>query len=347
MRRPSLALASLAVAWLALGAVLATAADAGTPSPAATLTILAPPVHHIPARGEAPRPARPGMNLHEGDRVATGADGIALVTFLDGSTVAVQPRSEVTVREVALAGDRSHIALLIHAGRVWARVARLIGQPTTVALESNEYAATAHDGLIGAEQGADGTFVCWTRRGQLTLAERGGRALALVQPGHKATAGRGRTPLTETFRANASALEVISSPGVLPLLQMPDGRRLAGFTAPGVEVNHVFGSLTEARADGHVIEVPAGLPGPYRLVLTGLADGPFSLAIVGTHAGAPVYRRYVTGTIRRGRQLVSTIEQQLAPGDADPRTARTTDAEISRLRPGRVETPTASAAGTR
>ena len=38
------------------------------------------------------------MNLTEGDRIKTGAGGLALITFLNGSTVTVLPDSEVTVK---------------------------------------------------------------------------------------------------------------------------------------------------------------------------------------------------------------------------------------------------------
>ena len=39
------------------------------------------------------------MNLAEGDRIRTGAKGLALITFLDGSTVTVLPDAEVTVKQ--------------------------------------------------------------------------------------------------------------------------------------------------------------------------------------------------------------------------------------------------------
>lgn len=297
---------------------VASAAQHAAVSPTATLTVLAPPVQRL-STGRQPALAEASMDLQEGDRVITGQGGFALVTFLDGSTVTIEPNSDVTIRQANR--ERSTIHLVIYVGKVWARVARLMGRESSLSLESNEYAATAHDGLIGAQESSDGTFVCWTRTGRVTLAKLRGRQLATLEPGQKATAaGLGR-PRIEPFSVNASALEIVASAEALPLLQMPDGQRLAGFVAPDTEVNQVFGSLTavrpgaEGQTVGRLVEVPAGQAGPYRLVLTGVADGPYQVTIIGRHRGVPTWRHVEAGTIKAGEQAVFSIQQRVDVDD--------------------------------
>ena len=56
---------------------------------AATLSVLSEPVDRIATRSGAVEPGYNGMNLVEGDRVRAGAGGVALITFLDGTTVTV------------------------------------------------------------------------------------------------------------------------------------------------------------------------------------------------------------------------------------------------------------------
>ena len=113
---------------------------------AATLTIVVSPVEHVPSGTEARQTAADGMNLAEGDRVVTGHRAIALVTFLDGSTVTIHPGSDVVIARAAVATPESaNLRILIRAGRVWARVARLLGRRSSISLESNEYAATARE----------------------------------------------------------------------------------------------------------------------------------------------------------------------------------------------------------
>lgn len=317
---------------------LAPATSAAQPAavaPSATLTVLTPPVQHVPAGGPSPLAATPGTNLRQGDRVITGQGGFALITFLDGSTVTVEPNSDVTVRQ--LDRERSAIRLLIHVGKVWARVAQLLGRESGLSLESNEYAATAHDGLIGAQDLGDGTFVCWTRAGSVALADHRGRQLVVLTPGQRATVAGIARPKIEPFSVHASVLEIVVSGAAVPLLQMPDGKRVAGFPNPDGDVNQVFGSLTAVRPgiDGgpaaRLVEVPAGERGPYRLVLTGVTDGPFRVTIVGRHAGTPVWRHEETGTIQAGATAVFVIEHQVI--GSDPRTARTVSGVV------RTETP--------
>jgi hypothetical protein len=303
-----------------------------TVSTAATLTVLGGRVEHGSGAGAA-TPARSGANLTEGDRVSTGPDGRALITFLDGTTITVEPGSQVVVRQAVVGSpERSSIRILIAAGTVWARLARWLGGRATVTLESNAYAATARDGLIGAQSRPDGSFVCWTRAGALELADARGRVEAMLSPGQKATASPGAAPVTEPFAVNQSALEVVATGPVLPLVLMPDRARLAGFVVPGIEVNQAFGSLTAARDGGRLIEVPAGVPGPYLVILDGLEDGPFAMVVTGRFQGQAVYRREETGRTRRGDRLAAQIVQGFAPDPAEPRTARVVDGSLGPLR---------------
>lgn len=304
-----------------------------TVSTAATLTVLGGPVEY--ARSGADRgAAASGTDLVVGDRIVTGPGGRALITFLDGSTVTVEPASEVVVRQAEVEGRAaSRLRMLITVGTVWARVAGWLGGRATVTLESNAYSATAHDGLIGAQQQPDGTFVCWARAGTLEVASVGGGPAATLAPGQKATLAAGRPAVAEPFAVNQSTIEVVTSGPVLPLVVMPDGVRLAGFVEPGVEVNQVFGSLTAVRPGaGRTVEVPAGQTGPFVLFLAAVGDGPFTVTVVGRHRGAVTYRHERTDTVRRGQGLRAEIIQTLS-GGVDQRTARAGSAGMSALRP--------------
>jgi hypothetical protein len=299
---------------------------------AATLSVLGGTVEHV--RGNGPRRhAASGTDLVEGDRVVTGPNGRALITFLDGSTVTVEPGSDVAVRQVEVdAADRSHIRVLLMAGTVWARLASWLRGRATLAIESNAYSATAHDGLIGGQTRPDGGFVCWTRAGALQLADRQGVTLAVLQPGQKATA---TTPslVVEPFAVHKSTLGVSVTGPAVPLIVMPDGVRAAGFVPPSVEVNQVFGSLTSApQGAPRLVEVPAGAAGPYLVALMGLRDGAYTLAIVGRHEGTPVYRWDRGGDIKAGERLGLEITQGMA-ADPDPRTARVVIGVVRQLGP--------------
>jgi hypothetical protein len=313
---------------LGLSTVALAAEPAATKAPtAATLTVLSGVVEHSRAVDRARARAASGADLAEGDRVATGPDGRALITFLDGTTVTVEPGSDVTVRELP-SGQRepSRVRLLILAGTLWGRIAGWLGGRGTVTLESNAYSATARDGLIGAQARADGGFASWTRAGEVVLRDAGGERRAVLQPGEKGTFTADGAVTKEAFSVTASTIEVVVDGPVMPLLIMPDGVRAAGFVPPGIEVNQVFGSFTGVRDGRRVVQVPAGLAGPFRLVLAATGDGEYSVTVVGRAGDRAVYWGERRGRARAGDRRGGEIVQRFGEFERpDPRTARVID----------------------
>ena len=240
-------------------------------------------------------------------------------------------------------GAAAGIRMLIHAGRVWARVVQAAGSRSTLTLESNDYTATAHDGLIGAEQSSAGTFVCWTRRGTLWLTDRSGQTDTVLVAGQRARARFGVPVTAEPFAASASALEIRTTGPVVPLVRMPDGSQAAGFLAPDVEVNQVFGSLTEGKGGQRwLVEVPGGHEGPYTLILTGTDAGPFTARIAARYAGFSAYRQEIRGEARPGERLFTRITQTVK--GQDPVTARAMEASMDGLRVWDPSEPAATVA---
>ena len=294
-------------------------------SASATLSILAGIVHRIPAGGSQLRAADDGMDLAVGDRIVTWPKAAALITFPDGSTVATQPNSDVTIKKADLGGGKSSaISIQIHFGAVWARVVRMLDPKSSFSLESTTATATAHSGLIGGQLTEDGSFVCWTRAGALTIKDPHGQTLVTLQPNEKTTVQAGQKPAPQPFAVNQSALTFTATANVLPLVEMPDKLRVAGFVAPVWEVNQVLGAFTGKAADGaHIVEVPAGVPGPFLLVVHGLHDGPFKVTIVGAFKGAPIYQQELVGVIRKGERLRTEITLQMDPAtESEPKTAK-------------------------
>lgn len=303
----------------------------------ATLSVIAPSVERVTAAGPRAK-ATDGMSLEVGDRVVTGGSGVALITFLDGSTVTVQPKSDVVVREADTSRrDSSTIDVFINAGTVWARVARLVDPRSRLSLQSNTATATVRDGLIGAHSGRD-EFHCWTQAGALSIVSADGKPLTTIAPGQMAEVKGGKVRI-DGFAVQSATLAVEASPTVLPLLQMPYHSIVAGFVGPGIEVNQVYGSTTLVQADGRrTIEVPAGDKGPYTIVLEPLADGPFEVVMRGLYRGSPNYRLVFRGQAAKGERLWTSVNQEMPEraglsGGSD----RPSSAQAARFRPMRGE----------
>lgn len=304
-------------------------------SATATLSILAGLVRHVPVGGSRPQSATDGMRLAVGDHVLTGPKSNALVTFLDGSTLTVMPESDILIQRAEVGGKRSDIRIGITLGMVWARVARLADPDSRFSLESNTATATVHDGLIGAHQFPDGSFICWTRAGEMRVEGRQGQRSVTLMPGEKTTVKPDGTPVPEVFAANQSVIRITAPETVLPLVLMAEKTRVAGFVAPGLEVNQVFGSFTGLAADGaRCVEVPAGVSGPFVLILEGRQEGPFTVAIDGLYQGKMVYRQELSGTIRKGERFRAEINQQIDPATTgEPKMARVLGGTVTLLQP--------------
>ncbi len=272
-----------------------------------------------------------------GDRILTGPGARALVTFLDGSTATVEPESDVEIRTAQVGGGQqgSTVVVQINGGTVWARAVGLADPGSSFSIESNTASATVHSGRIGGRQNPDGSFVCWTKGGELTVEGKHGEPALTLQPGQATTVEAGQVPAPRAFAVHQSVLTVSTSAGVLPLVQMPDRARVLGFVSPGIEVNQVFGSDSLLNDDGsRVLELPAGQPGPFTLVLEGQQDGPFEVSVVGLFRGRQVYRHELSGTITRGERLSTGITQKLDPAtSADPPTAQVLGGSVALVEP--------------
>jgi FecR-like protein len=300
----------------------------------ATLSVLAGPVELIPAGSTESHGATDGMSLNDSDRIVTGTQATALVTFLDGSTLIVQPDSDVEVKRAEVHDEGSRISIGIHLGTVWARVVQLMDRQSTFSLESNTATATVHDGLIGGQKTSDHNFTCWTMAGDLLVKDRKGQLLVTLKPGEKTSVQDGQDSGRHAFAVHQSTLKVTASPNVFPLVSMPDHVRVSGFVAPGLEVNQVFGSRTGMEGYGtRTIEVPAGVPGPFTLIVEGKADTSFTVTVEGFYKGLQVYRRNFAGTISKGERLSTSITQELESAPvSNPKTAKVLKGRAEDLR---------------
>ncbi len=143
----------------------------------------------------------------------------------------------------------------------------------------------------------------------------------------------------------ASTLRVVASRGVLPLVEMPYHTLLAGFVAPDVEINQVYGSVTQAHPDGtRSVEVPAGFPGPYTLIVEGREETPFTITLVGFYRASEVYRTELRGRIGRGERQWTSLMQEIPPVEGlgwgpSPESARAQGVHSARLGPMRRPLP--------
>jgi hypothetical protein len=93
--------------------------------------------------------ASDGARLDSGDRVKTGADSYALITFFDGSTFELDPDTDVSIVKAESTEDGATIVKLKQwLGRTMSRVERLVHPDSCYEVETLSAIASARGTLI-------------------------------------------------------------------------------------------------------------------------------------------------------------------------------------------------------
>lgn len=252
---------------VAVAALVLVLGRGGSSAEASTLTMFAG--HAERAEGSDWVPLQDGASLPVGTRLRTDEGGRALVTFVDGSTVALDPQTEVTI-ERAQAGRRREIALEQSSGRLWSQVAHDDRANSSFTVRTADATVVAR-GTVFETAIANGETAVSTAEGAVevqTVRER-----IRVAAGDAVRARLQSVLPRATARASAPAALTVSEAFVASLIG-PDGRA-TGALPDGSVYQQIPGALTSDPGSG-----------PQRLVLGDVASGEYTLIVRRVELGA-------------------------------------------------------------
>ncbi len=279
IRVPSLATLLSAGAFRVVGPAFALAAVAvavvlgggGTPATASTLTVFVGEVQRLD--GVEWRTLRDGSALEAGVRMRTAAGSHAVITFPDGSTVALDPQTEVLIETLAMSPRR--IEVRQQSGRLWHDI--------------------VHDETDGSR------FVVLTPDARIEVlgtvfetsvdAVTGKTDVATVEGEVRVVAGEQAVPVGrgETLRARKETIEdvataplldsalTISGPFASAMLT-PDGRG-TGVRIDGVVFRQLRGITTALSPGVQRFDLQSVDPGEYVLFVQRYGDGAGEIVI--------------------------------------------------------------------
>jgi hypothetical protein len=109
-----------------------------------TLSILSGSVDVIIPETNDTQPGTDGMTLDAGNRVKTSPDSTALLTFFDGSTLTLEPGTDIEIEQLELGDNQQTITIILKqwTGKTWSHVVKMadkgshyeIRTPSAVAL---------------------------------------------------------------------------------------------------------------------------------------------------------------------------------------------------------------------
>ena len=234
------------------GGVAAFAADT-------TVTVLAGDVsvRHVGADFAA---AIDGDVLHEGDTIRTGADGRAVLTYFEGSSVTIEPTSELTIDAVSTASDGGTVVLMTQTfGRTWHVVTKLITGGSRYEVRTPASTASVRGTEFEVDADNDATTVNTTEG---TVVQQVADALrptdvseVRVPAGTTQTQRRNSAPAPTRAAPNPSRKVTVQVAATNTLVVDPLGRA-NGITTDGKLVVQTPGAQVRRDGDTIVVTLP-------------------------------------------------------------------------------------------
>ncbi len=269
-------------------------------------------------------PAKDGTALSAGDRVRTGPGSRALITFFEGSTMVLEPETEVIISSQlygpAAQPAASAIGVQQFSGTTWHRVQRLTPPASLYQLETPAGVVSARGSLAWVlVDGQSGRTEVKSYEGLLTA--RGQGVAVEVAPFTGTVIERGQAPEPPQPAPPSTQRLVFTMTARVWLRVIDPAGRTAGFVSPGLQLNQIAGALVSVPfAVPATVTVPVEESGEYHVVLEGASDGPYQFAVQGLAGGEQIFLQALEGSIRpegrfRGRLSVKVGQGRLLSGE--------------------------------
>lgn len=232
-------------------------------------------------------PAEDGMILSAGDTVRTSSDARAVLTYFEGSTVEIEPDSQVTIDAAHPNPDGSTVILMRQdLGTTWHVVTHLLQGGSTYEVHTTTATASVRGTAFTVAVEPDGTTTETTTQGAVANSDPQGIATVVTPPGQQTTTRPGQLP---------------SAP-----IQVPDPDRTVTVTI-GDQNSLVFDTLGRANGlkDGKkVLQTPGAqldiVDGRLVITLPNIPDGTLATRFLGPSGSTDV----TTTVAERGKAPV-------------------------------------------
>ncbi len=301
------------VAALLIGGVVASLLMWLLPQPAyatsTTLSILSGEVQVQKVGSSTWATAEDNMVLEVGDRVKTGPDSYALLTFFEGSTMELEPNSEVVIEELTTTQEGSTVLRLKQqVGRTWNRVEKLVDPASRYEVDTPTGVAVARDTLFDVEVAADGTTNVRVIKDKVTVTAQ--QQEVTVEEGNETVVLPDNPPAQPTpIPAPKSKLQIsVSSPSPAWLQVVDPIGRSAGIVPPGIVVNQIPHAQTSgALGQSQAVELSEPSGGQYTIVLYDQHDGNAEVKVTGLVEGNQVLDLTQTVQVGMGQRYKAIL----------------------------------------
>lgn len=238
---------------------------------AAVLAVLSSGVDAARGGGEQFQPALDGEVFATGDVVRANDNGRAVLTFFDGSTISVDPRSRVVVKSLTKTGSGGlQLELEQTAGRTWASVSKLATPDSKFTIKTPSITAlvrgTTFETIVETRPDGTVTTTIKTTEGEVLVQAAAGGAPVSVPAGQEVEVQQNQpAPPAPRPQPPTPRLRVSAPAGVGFTLIDPRGLQCG---ATGADVKRQIPRCDVITGTGQQVLVGEVVAGTYSLVAT-------------------------------------------------------------------------------
>lgn len=238
---------------------------------AAVLAVLSAGVDAARGGGEQFQPALDGEVFATGDVVRANDSGRAVLTFFDGSTISVDPRSRVMVRSLVKTGSGGlQLELEQTAGRTWASVSKLATPDSKFTIKTPSMTAlvrgTTFETIVETRPDGTTTTTIKTTEGEVLVQAAAGGAPVTVPAGQEVEVQQDQpAPPAPRPQPPTPRLRVSAPAGVGFTLIDPRGLQCG---ASGADVKRQIPRCDVLTGAGQSVLIGEVVEGTYSLIAT-------------------------------------------------------------------------------
>ncbi|MEE8372260.1 MAG: FecR family protein, partial [Dehalococcoidia bacterium] len=313
-------------------------ADTSALTSRATLSVLSGDVSIQVAGTDAWREADDGMTLQAGARVRTAPESYAILTFFEGSTLRLDPDTDVEIQRVDIVGEFGSVILLKQwVGRTWSRVAKKIDPASSYEIRTPSAYAMVRGTLFEVEVDETATTVVRTTEGLVSVGSEDRDGEVSLPLGQEATVDLGEAP-SEPVPIAPPENEIVIEVDSLAVASVSDPTGSSTGQLPGgLAFNQITGSQSTFDDSAQTITIPNPVPGEYSVVLRGIGQGTLNLGLEGQSRGKATFKKNAAYQVTAGSEWLVKINVEIVDGQL---TASVSDIEPLRNRaPEKVVKP--------
>jgi len=311
---------AMSVMFLALAAVMIFNAvlALGPASPdlgsQCTLSLLSGDVEYMVPGTASWEAATDGMTLEAGSRVKTDADSKAVLTFFEGSTIELEPGTDVEVEQVE--GDSAQSAQIVlkqWVGTTWSRVVKKVDPGSRYEVQTPSAYALVRGTEFEVEVDDTGATAVRTYSGLVSVI--GQDQEVYVPAGHQVGVQSGQPPadLQPVPEADNGLVVEAVMPAVASLVD--PSWASTGHLPSGVAFNQIPRSQLDCSDSGlQTIAIVDPIDGTYRLILRGAADGTARVTLRGIASGTTAFELSESYAMATGSEWIVRIDLEFANG---------------------------------